>query len=133
MVDNKEAPSQGPEAYYFARLSESVFEIQHCAACDRHQFFPRVLCMHCGSEDLSWVAPSGRGTVYSYSVVRRNPEAGGDYNVVLVDLDENVRLMSRVEGVEPGAVRIGQRVQARVAQEDGKGVLVFDVVEESHA
>lgn len=82
---------------------------------------------------MNWVTPSGRGTIYSYSVVRRKPEAGGDYNVVLVDLDENVRLMSRVEGVEPGELRIGQRVQARVAVEDGKGVLVFDLVEESHA
>lgn len=133
MVDNNEASAGGPEAHYFGRLSEGVFEIQRCGACGRHQFFPRVLCTHCGSEDLNWVTPSGRGTIYSYSVVRRKPEAGGDYNVVLVDLDENVRLMSRVEGVEPGELRIGQRVQARVAVEDGKGVLVFDLVEESHA
>lgn len=133
MVDNnKEASAQGPEAHYFARLTEGVFEIQRCAACERHQFFPRVLCVHCGSEDLSWVAPSGRGTIYSYSIVRRKPEAGGDYNVVLVDLEENVRLMSRVEGVEPADLRIGQAVQARVAVEDGKGVVVFDAAEASH-
>ncbi|MVW80760.1 Zn-ribbon domain-containing OB-fold protein [Bordetella sp. 02P26C-1] len=132
MQDNL-GEAQGPEARYFARLSEGIFEIQRCTACERHQFYPRMLCVHCGSEDLQWIAPSGRGTVYSYSIVRRKPEAGGDYNVVLVDLDEDVRVMSRIEGVNPDAVHVGLRVLARVALEDGKGVLVFDQTEDSHA
>lgn len=123
----------GPQAHYFARLAEGVFEIQRCTQCERHQFFPRVLCTHCGGEDLTWVAPTGRGTVYSYSIVRRKPEAGGDTNVVLIDLDENVRMMSRVEGVAPDGLRIGQRVAARVALEAGRGVLVFDLMEGTHA
>jgi uncharacterized OB-fold protein len=126
------AAQSGPEEHYFGRLAQGVFEIQRCTACARHQFFPRILCVHCGSEELEWVAASGRGTVYSYSVVRRKPEAGGDYNVVLVDLDEGVRLMSRLEGVAPDDIRIGQAVRARVAQEDGKGIVVFDP-EVSHA
>jgi uncharacterized OB-fold protein len=132
-VNNNEATVSGPEEHYFARLSQGVFEIQCCSACARHQFFPRVLCVHCGSEDLQWVKPSGRGTVYSYSIVHRKPEAGGDYNVVLVDLEEDVRMMSRIEGVAPADVYIGQRVAARVAVEDGKGVLVFDAAEGHHA
>ena len=63
--------------------------------------------------------------VYSTTVVRRKPEAGGDYNVALVDLKEGVRLMSRVEGVPPEAVRIGMSVRARIASENGQGLLVF--------
>ena len=51
--------------------------------------------------------------------------AGGDYNVALVDLKEGVRLMSRVEGVPPEAVRIGMSVRARIASENGQGLLVF--------
>lgn len=132
-ADIAQTPRSGPEEHYFTQLAQGVFEIQCCEACTRHQFFPRVLCMHCGSEDLQWVAPSGRGTVYSYSIVRRKPEAGGDYNVILVDLDEGVRLMSRLEGVEPDAIRIGQAVKARVVQQDGNGKLVFDILEETHA
>jgi uncharacterized OB-fold protein len=133
MMQANHSEAAGPEGHYFARLAQGVFEIQRCAQCQRHQFYPRVLCVHCGSEDLQWVAPSGRGTVYSYSIVRRKPEAGGDYNVVLVDLEEDVRVMSRVEGVTPDALRVGQRVSARVALEEGKGVLVFDLKEDSHA
>jgi uncharacterized OB-fold protein len=57
--------------------------------------------------------------------VRRKPEAGGDYNVALIDLREGVRLMSRVEGVAPDAVHIGMAVRAQVAQQDGRGLLIF--------
>ncbi|MOA67005.1 hypothetical protein D3C78_1939760 [compost metagenome] len=51
--------------------------------------------------------------------------------MVLVDLDEGVRMMSRVEGIAPASVRIGMRVQARVAQgKEGEAALVvFDPVE----
>ena len=60
--------------------------------------------------------------------MRRKPEAGGDCNVSLIDLDEGVRLMSRVEGVPSGDVRIGQRVRARVVQQNGQGLVVFDLL-----
>ena len=80
---------------------------------------------HCGADRLSWFEPDGAGVVYSTTVVRRKPEAGGDYNVALVDLKEGVRLMSRVEGVPPEAVRIGMSVRARIASENGQGLLVF--------
>lgn len=123
----------GAEARYFERLSQGVFEIQRCCECSRHIFFPRVLCPHCGSESTDWVQPSGRGEVYSFSIVRRKPEAGGDYNVVLVDLEEGVRVMSRIANLDGAEVRIGQRVQARVDMLEGKGVLVFDAAEDGHA
>lgn len=115
----------GVQAAYQAALDAGRFEIQHCMACDRHQYFPRELCRHCGSDRLRLVTPGG-GTVYSTTVVRRKPEAGGDLNVALVDLDEGVRLMSRVEGLAPADVRIGQRVRARVSIDAGRGLVVFD-------
>ncbi|MEP6874803.1 MAG: OB-fold domain-containing protein, partial [Burkholderiales bacterium] len=51
-----------------------------------------------------------------------------DYNVVLVDLDEGVRMMSRVEGLKPEDVRIGMRVQARVRTEGETPLVVFEPV-----
>ncbi|KAA0910429.1 Zn-ribbon domain-containing OB-fold protein [Pusillimonas sp. ANT_WB101] len=122
---SSELESLGPQARYFQRLNQGVFEIQECRACSCHQFFPRTLCQYCGSVDLDWVQPSGKGTVYSFSVVRRKAEAGGDYNVVLVDLDEGVRLMSRVDGVSNEDLRIGMKVSAHVQVEHEKGLLVF--------
>ena len=58
-------------------------------------------------------------------LIRRKPDAGGDYNVALVDLAEGPRMMSRVEGMAPTDVKIGQAVQAEVIQHNGKGLVVF--------
>ena len=127
------ATARGPQEQYFAALAEGRFQIQHCTACGRHQFFPRTLCMHCGATDLAWTDPAGTGTVYSFSIVRRKPEAGGDYNVALIDLDEGVRMMSRVEGLPPEAVRIGLRVQAQVVQKDGRGLVLFQPAQDQGA
>lgn len=110
------APECGPEQRYLDALATGRFEIQQCAACARHVFYPRVLCPHCGDSRLTWVAPSGRGTVYSTTVVRRRPADGGDYNVCLVDLAEGPRMMSRVVSVAPAEVKIGMAVRARVTE-----------------
>jgi uncharacterized protein len=115
--------ARGVQAQHQAALDEGRFLIQRCEACTKHVYFPRELCPHCGSERLAWVEPLGSGTVHAVTTVRRKPDAGGDYNVSLVDLDEGVRLMSRVEGVPPSDVKIGQRVRARVAA----SLVVFDL------
>jgi uncharacterized OB-fold protein len=115
--------AQGVQAHCQAALEQGHFLIQRCEACAKHVHFPRELCPHCGSERLAWVQPEGSGTVHAVTTVRRKPDAGGDYNVSLVDLDEGVRLMSRVEGVPPSDVKIGQRVRARVAT----GLVLFDL------
>ena len=111
----------GPEKIYQDKLAQGIFEIQRCSACAKHVFYPRVVCPHCGDERLEWTAPSGRGTVYSSTVIRRKPADGGDYNVALVDLAEGPRMMSRIVTSAPDAVRIGMAVKARVAE----GVVEF--------
>ena len=125
VADIPETAPQGAEAQYRQALDQGRFLIQRCAGCESAVFYPRMICPHCGAGALDWVAPDGRGTVYATTVVRRKPEAGGDYNVALVDLQEGVRMMSRVEGVAPEAVRIGMAVRAQVAQQDGRGLVVF--------
>lgn len=118
----------GVQGIHQTSLDEGRFLIQRCADCRKHVYFPRESCPHCGSAELGWVAPAGLGTVYAVTTVRRKPEAGGDYNVSLIDLDEGVRMMSRVENVKPQELKIGQRVQARVQVTDGRGLVLFDAV-----
>jgi uncharacterized OB-fold protein len=128
-MNDKEAmssgPEPGPERQYQQALAQGRFCIQRCGGCSRHVFFPRVLCPHCGSDRLDWVTPSGRGSVYSTTIVRRKPDAGGDLNLALIDLEEGVRMMSRVEGMAPEAVRIGMPVQAKIIEHQGQPLLVF--------
>jgi uncharacterized OB-fold protein len=116
----------GAEARYFSALNQGRFVIQRCAGCGNHVFYPRSICPHCSSDRLEWVEPKGTGTVYSATTVRRKPEAGGDYNVSLIELAEGVRMMSRVDGVPPAEVRIGMPVRAKVIQHNGAGLVVFE-------
>lgn len=122
-----DTPSQGgPDATYFRYLESGDWRIQKCSGCGSHVFQPRVMCPACAGEAFDWVAPSGEGTVYSTTVIRRRPDRGGDYNVALIDLKEGVRMMSRIEGMAPDAVAIGMPVTARIADQDGGKVVVFD-------
>jgi len=123
MPGAEESTMTGVQARHQVALDEGRFLIQRCEACTCHVYFPREVCPHCGSDRLAWVQPQGLGTVYAVTTVRRKADAGGDVNVSLIDLDEGVRLMSRVEGIAPSDVRIGQRVRARVAD----GLVVFDL------
>lgn len=115
----------GAEARYQAALNEGRFLIHRCSDCSEHVFYPRMVCPHCGSGSLAWVEPKGSGVVYSTTTVRRKPEAGGDYDVSLIDLEEGVRMMSRVEGIPPTEVKIGMRVRAKVVDNKGAGLVVF--------
>ena len=49
--------------------------------------------------------------MYATTVVRRRDAE--PRSLVLVDLDEGFRMMSRVEGIAPEEVAIGARVQVR--------------------
>lgn len=118
--------STGIQARHQQALDEGRFLIQRCSACSRHVYFPRELCPHCGALAPALVAPAGPGTVAAVTTLHRKAEQGGNYHVCLIDLDEGVRLMSRVEGLAPEAVTIGLRVTARVQVNDGKGLVVFD-------
>ena len=130
------APSHsdlGVQAQHSAALDQGRFLIQRCHSCHGAIYFPREVCPHCGSDHVGFEEPKGTGTVYSVTTVRRKADAGGDYNVSLIDLDEGVRLMSRVEQLSPDQVKIGQRVKARVQVTNGKGLVVFDPLKEGQA
>ncbi|MBO9513258.1 MAG: OB-fold domain-containing protein [Variovorax sp.] len=113
-----------PDLEFSAFLDQGRFMIQRSLDSGRHIFYPRVAEPGTGSTRLEWVEPSGRGTVYSVTIVNTRPPAE-PYNVVLVDLDEGPRLMSRVDGMAAGDVAIGLRVEARVIRENGEPLLVF--------
>ena len=115
-----------PESEYQHHLSEGRFMLQRARQSGAYVFYPRVAEPGSGSTDLEWVPASGRGVVYSITVVRQRPPTP-NYNVALIDLDEGVRMMSRVEGIEPEAVHIGQVVQAKIVRDAADiAVLVFE-------
>jgi uncharacterized protein len=117
--------TSGPEAHWRDALSEGRFLLQKSRHSGAHVFPPRALATGTGEDDLEWVEASGGGTVYSVSVISPKPPSE-PYNVVLVDLDEGPRMMSRIEGIAAQDVAIGLRVKARIASKNGDPIVVFD-------
>lgn len=115
----------GPDATFRRFLLQGRLMLQRSRRSGEFVFFPRVTFPGTGEADLEWVEASGRGTVYATTTVRRRPDQGGPYNVALIDLDEGVRCMARVEGIASERVRIGMPVLARIDGQGDAAVLVF--------
>jgi len=115
-----------PEQHYRRFLQAGRFRVQRCSDCARALSYPRTVCPFCGSAQLGFIDASGQGVVYSTTVVRRPKDAGGDYNVALIELAEGARLMSRVEGIAPDRVEIGMKVVAAVRAGGAGPLLVFE-------
>lgn len=84
-----------------------------CGSCGRKAFPPREVCPSCGEADHSdRVQLSRAGRIYSYTVVRQAPPGlTTPYVLGYVDLpDDDVRVMSRIEGGQDGEIRIGAPV-----------------------
>lgn len=119
-----DAIDAGPEATFRAFLDAGRFMLQRARGSGRYVFPPRVAEPATGDRDLEWVEASGRGVVYATTIVRvRPPEES--YNVALVDLAEGVRMMARVEGIAPEAVRIGMAVVGAVSEGPDGPLVVF--------
>lgn len=101
---------------FWEGLKSREVRLQRCRACDRFVFYPRSLCPFCLSEDLEWASVSGRGKVYSYTVVRRamNPAFQADvpYVFAIVELEEGPRLATNVVNCRPEDVRVDMPVKA---------------------
>lgn len=98
---------------WFDACREGILTLQYCGDCEQYQFYPRILCSHCGGRELTWRAASGRGTIASFSVVRRAISKAYDapYLVGLIDLEEGPRMMSNIVDCPPEDVRVGQAVE----------------------
>ena len=117
--------AKGPDQLFQRALAEGEILLPKCDDCGAYLFFPRVLCPHCHGAAISWKQATGKGRVHTTTVVRRKPERGGDYNVCVVELDEGVRMMSRVEGIAPGEVAIDMPVTAFVGEAEGVPAVLF--------
>jgi uncharacterized OB-fold protein len=117
-----------PDQDYQRFLQQGRFMIQRTPSTGRYVFYPRSIAPGTGTDDLEWIEASGRGIVYSTTVVRVKPPAPS-YNVAIVELEEGPRMMTRVESIPPQDVRIGMSVRARIMSDQELAYIVFDPVE----
>ena len=79
------------------------------------------MCPSCHGLEMTAIEAAGRGTVHSFVVVHHPPIPPFGYPnvIVLVDLAEGTRLLSRLVGVDPDAVTIGMPVEVAFETVDG--------------
>ena len=83
------ASATSPETEeYWAAAKDGKLLVKKCTACGKTHHYPRTLCPFCFSDKTEWVEASGRGTIYSYSVMRRAPVP---YAMAYVTLAEGPR------------------------------------------
>jgi uncharacterized OB-fold protein len=130
-------PATTPEtAPFWEAANQGVFLLQRCPDCGKTQYHYRALCCHCWSDNVEDFPSSGRGTVWTYSVVYRNNTPGykeeTPYVVGLVELEGGVKVVTNIIGCDPEAVTFGTKVEATFAKADsGQHIPLFRVVDET--
>jgi uncharacterized OB-fold protein len=94
-------PPSALTAPYWDAAREGILKLQRCTRCGAFQHPPRRFCLACAGEP-AFVEVSGRGTVYSFTVVERALIAAlrdhVPYVLVLVELEEGPRMLSLLRG-----------------------------------
>jgi uncharacterized OB-fold protein len=118
MADRKlPAPQANPETKpYWDACAAGKLLVKRCRACGEHHYYPRAICPFCFSDDTEWRDASGRGTIYTYSVMRRAPIP---YAIAYVELEEGPRMMTNIVDCDLDSIRIGQKVKVVFKPSEG--------------
>ena len=104
--------------FYWESLSGGRLVFQYCLSCGEKRFPFRMSCSRCGSFEHAIEQSAGAGVVVSHTRVEK-PLIGTftkPYHVVLVELDEGVRMLGVLKGTV-SAPLIGRRVVASFSSE----------------
>jgi len=106
--------------HFWKGLEEGKLLLQKCRSCSEIRFPPEPMCPHCMCLEWDPLPSKGRGTVYSFVVVHFPKIPAFEYPnpVVLVELDEGVRIVSNVIGIPKDDIKIGMKVQAEFVKTD---------------
>ncbi len=105
----------GLHGEFYAHCKNHALHFQRCDGCQTFRHVPREMCPECGSWDWSWQPSSGRGKVFTWTVVERPMHPAYvdacPYAPVVVEMEEGVRLLSEVTGVAPADLEIDMDVE----------------------
>lgn len=112
------APEANPESQAFwDGAREKKLLLRKCTACGKVHYYPRAVCPFCLG-DTEWQEASGKGTIYSFSVMRR---AATPYAIGYVTLQEGVSMLTNFVDCDLDSLRIGQAVKLVFKPTEGEG------------
>jgi hypothetical protein len=109
------SPASPDSAPFWQAAGEGRLLLRRCEACKRVHWYPRPICPHCGGA-TAWQEASGRGTIYSHSVMRRAPEP---YAIAYVRLEEGTTMMTNIVDCDFDAIHVGQPVRVVFVPREG--------------
>ena len=122
MIDGKPGLRPVPEpddrlvAEFWDHCAKGELRFQRCGACGTWRHLPRLLCARCGSPEWSWERSSGRGKIFSWTITHQplvqNFPDPVPYAVVVVELEEGVRMVSGLSGLDPARLELDLPVEA---------------------
>ncbi len=116
--------------HFWQGLRDGKLLIQECSECQTKRHPPQPMCETCQSLEWQTIESNCFGTIYSYTAIHYPEIPPFDYPnvIVLVDLDEGVRIAAQLEGTQPEKIEIGDRVQAHIKEvQDGLALPIFKV------
>jgi uncharacterized OB-fold protein len=103
------APELNPEiAPFFAAAAAGRFLLKRCLDCGETHFYPRAHCPFCLSANTEWRDASGRGEIYSFTILRRAPIP---FAAAYVALAEGPRILTNLVDCDFDTLAIGQAVR----------------------
>jgi uncharacterized OB-fold protein len=115
---------------FWAAAANGQLVVQRCTNDGHYEWTPQVACSSCLFDSLEWVPVSGRGSIYSFSVVFR-PQVPGfpvPYVVAIVELAEGPRMLTQLtDDTPPEDVRVGADVRVRFTNRQGVSLPYFEL------
>jgi uncharacterized OB-fold protein len=115
---NRDLPHPVPNpdnAGFWEACGRGELRLQRCTSCRSWRHPPRPMCPDCGSLDFAWEQASGRGVVHTFTIVHRPTlqvfEDRVPYNVVAVQLEEGIYMVSNLVDCALADIRIGMSVE----------------------
>jgi uncharacterized protein len=114
-------------AEFWGGTARGELLLPRCERCGVVVWYPRAFCPACRSLDVTWFTASGRGTVYSFTVIRRGAppyDRSTPFVVAYVELEEGPRVLTNVVDCDPDDVEVGMRVEV-VFHDTGEGPALY--------
>jgi uncharacterized OB-fold protein len=104
--------------------------VQRCDDCHHHVFPPQPACGACFSPNLTWVPSSGRGTIYSYTIIHRPPDETFEtpYCAAIIEVNEDWYMISNVIGTPMEEIAVGLPVEVAFVPVEDMVLPMFRVV-----
>ncbi len=119
-VSSRPLPAPQPNVEtqpFWDAAAEGRLTIKRCRSCNEPHYPPRGRCPFCFSDATAWEDSKGKGTIYSFSTMRRGPNT--PYVLAYVTLDEGPAVMTNIVDCDPDTLAIGDRVEVVFTPTEG--------------